>query len=367
MELTKEAIEDLMQEAQTMPNSEAKLALLERAASMADSLDETSLGIDTRFDLMDVATFFGHAEKLLVAYAWCLARYDENPEHFNSWQISSLFWNYKWILHNLEEFPSVPLAKVIALHADFERRYREAGHSERSAHYYYMRLAKHRGLRDEAQKYYDLWKASKRDRMSDCLACETQQAINFQLFLNDDEEALNVAKPILAGKQRCNDIPRATYSSLLIPLLRLGRPEEAAKFHKKALPMYKQSQEDLLGLADHLSYLAVSKDLDTALSLFEKHVAWAFKTAEINSKFSFLLASHLMFKRFLEQGHRDLKVRLPKDNPMHKDSQTYDLKELSEQFSEQLKSLAVQFDQRNETTHYNTTIQENEALLERLS
>jgi len=363
MELSKEAIKELSSKANAMPNSEAKLALLEQAINMADQLEDVNLGISLREDLMHVTSYFGHSEKSLVAFAWCLARFDENPRDFDFWQTRSLYWHYKWVLGDLIEFPTIPLGKALDLHKDCARRYQEAGHSERTAHYYNMRFAKHRGLKEEAKEHYKLWRDTKRDGYSDCHACETSVMVTYHSFMGDDELALETAQPLLNEEQGCASEPRDTFGNVLLPLVKLGKLEEAETYHKKGLALFKNSQDSIDSLGDHLRYLALVKKLDQALELFEQHIDWALKTVELNAKFNFLIASYLMLQRFIESGEETLSVRLPKDYVLYREDRTYDLKELSEDFYNQLSTSAESFDKRNQTSFYKETIQTEISLL----
>ncbi len=363
MELTKEAILELSDKANAMPNSEAKLALLEQAISMADRLEDVNLGFELRESLMHVASYFGHSEKSLVAYAWCLARFDEKPEDMDYFQTRTLYWNYKWILGDLIEFPTIPLQKALDLHEDFARRYREAGHSERTVHYYNMRFAKHRGLKEEAKQHYDLWQGTKRDGYSDCHACETSVMVTYHTFMNDDLKAIETAQPVLEGKQRCASEPRDTYGNVLLPLVRLGKLEDASKYHEKGIALFKNSQDSIDSLGDHLRYLALVNKLDKALALFEQHIAWALQTAELHAQLNFLMASHLMLQRFLESGETELSVRLPQDHPLFKENRQYEISELNEHFYQQITSLSERFDQRNQTSHFKERIQQEKELL----
>ncbi len=366
MELTNESIENLIKQAEDMPNSEAKLALLERAIAEADNLVDIKLGVGARFELMDAATYFGHSEKTLVAFAWCLARYDESPDNFSWWQENSLYWNYKWVLGHIEDFPSIPLEKALELHKDFAKRYRAAGYSERTVHYYYMRFARHRGLTKEAKEHYEAWQKLKRDPFSDCYACETNQAVIYHIFAREDEKALGVAKPILEGKLSCADIPRSTYAQVLLPLVHLGRFDEAERYHQQGIPLYQSTQEGLEDLGKHFAYLVVVEKLAEAISLFERHLPWALKTAQIGSRFNFYLATNLLFKQLVKE-HEHINLRLPPNFQLFELEGRYKVQLLAAHFDQELQILAKSFDQRNQTARFKERVEESERLLEKLA
>ncbi len=361
MELSKEAVEELLEEAEAMPDSVAKIALLEQVIVMADQLDDIELGFNSRNELIEAIILFGYPEKELNAFAWTLAKLDQHPELIDPWIV---LWNYKGILTSVLSFPTIPLGKIHELYNDFERRYREAGQCLRTYHFYAMFFAQHRGLKEDGLKHLELARKLKRDDKSNCETCELSYEISHEIYSGQYESALKTAAPILEGKMRCHSQPRRTYSDIIIPLLHLGKLKEAARYHKKALRLYRDSQEDIARLANHLIYLSLTKQLDEAIAFFEKHIPWGLKTASLNEQFSILLASHLMFRQLSKEGHIQISVRLPDSLPIFQDSHHYDISTLDTYIVGILEKLATQFDQRNETDAFKYRIQRALGLLE---
>ena len=62
-----------------------------------------------------------------------------------------------------------------------------------------------------------------RDWLSDCRACEINDAADYLRYLGDDEAAVAAAAPVLDGTLRCNSEPHGTLADVLEPLVRLGR------------------------------------------------------------------------------------------------------------------------------------------------
>jgi len=190
-----------------------------------------------------------------------------------------------------------------------------------------------------------------------------QHRVMYLLFNQDFEKALKAAKPILTGKQSCNVIPLKTYGLLLIPLLHLGKKEEAERYHKKGLASFKNNQERLRWLSHHLTYLALTHQLDEALSLFERYVEAGLSTFELEGQFYFALAASLMFKRFKETERSSLSLRLPQSCPIAKADRQYETSDLIQYFVKLSEDSAQAFDSRNETKQFQDIIAEHESLL----
>lgn len=77
---------------------------------------------------MTAACFDGEVEKAFPAFAWCLARCDNQPEVFD---IESILWEYKWIVLEAGQVPTVPLDRIVGLWEDASKRFRERGYSLR--------------------------------------------------------------------------------------------------------------------------------------------------------------------------------------------------------------------------------------------
>src|SRR5205085_9358405 len=99
------------------------------------------------------------------------------------------------------------------------------------------------GRLDEARKWYGAWSAAERDSMSDCLACDQNVQVEYLVELGEDENALQRAEPILSGRMRCAEIPQVTLGTVLLPLVRLGRIEEAARHHLKGARLVARNPE----------------------------------------------------------------------------------------------------------------------------
>ena len=299
-------LDELLSEAYSMPDGQAKLLLLEEAARIADNLNDIDRGYDIRTDIIYQGVFSGYAMNAIVAFSWCLAQFDKDPERYSSYD---LLWEYKWILGHVDDFPDIPLNKADEIFEDMRRRYLEYGASLRP---YYSLKCRHMmklGQKVEAEEFYTKWINASRDYLNDCTACDLDNEIEYMIYIGDYEKALEMAKPILSNQLKCGEVPHITYHKFLIPLLKLGKKEEAQQMHDKGYKLINKNREFIAEVSNHMIYLTIT-DPQKALSVFESHFQWAYETLSLYRKFLFYLASWVLFLKLKSIGYEDIKLRL---------------------------------------------------------
>ncbi len=355
---------DLIEASYELPRgSREKIELLERAVTLADSRNDTEAGCDARNELLDECAFGGYPEKAVVAFAWLLAKYDEQGKELPSTGYDIL-WRYKWILGYLWGFPKIAHEQIAKTFADFESRLLRAGYGLRTLYYYQLKYATHRGDEAEASTHYEAWQKIKRDGMSDCSACEANFHTEYLTEFGHYERGLKVAKPILDGRMSCAEVPHFTFATVLEPLLQLQRYDEAISYYQKGYKLVKSNQDFLTAVSEHLAFLAYSHNLGTALSLFERHLPWALATADMERRFAFYVSSLPLLARLKERGDSFVKVRVPKEFTLQGSEEGLELIKLEQHIKTELADLAKQFDARNKTNAFTKKLEINQALLE---
>jgi hypothetical protein len=185
---------------------------------------------------------------------------------------------------------------------------------------------------------------------------------------------LQAAKPLLrVHAPRCNRVPHATHAVLLLPLLQLNQLEAAAKHHRDYLGF--QHDEDSLPLiALHLEFLGYLGDVPAGLKLLERHLAWAYRSQDIDTQYDFLRCTLPLLHRVRHSKHLSELDALPLER-MIPDWQATEsvesagdngvLDALERRIRSDLHHIAVQFDTRHGNTFYQGGIQPDLALLER--
>jgi hypothetical protein len=337
-------VRELMDEAGGLEYGTTRAALLEEAVRLADLSGDVSLGFEVRQDYMDAANFAGQVDQMMVAFSWCLAQADRDPEKFPQF---GLLWKFKWVLSHLPEFPQVPWSQIDSVLADMTRRYEQAGSTGRALQTRHRALAMHRGDRVAASRAHRALLATPRDRLSDCAACEMDSIVDYLFFLGRDDQTVAEAAPILAGRYRCAEVPHRTYARVLLPLLRLGRVEEAMHNHVRGYRMIARNPGFVYAFGYHIDFLTLTDNLPRAVKLFEKHLADALVCPARTWRMDFYLAAGLLVERLLEQGHTERKLRLPATFALHRPDNHYPLADLLAWFRAQSNDMAQQFDARN--------------------
>jgi len=360
--VTTEQVRDIFFQTYRMEDGDTKVALLEEAVRLADICGDFTLASTARELLIHAATFGGAPEKALVAYSWQLAQYDRRPQDMDEWNV---LWQYKWILDSIANFPQIGKAQILEMLDDMAARYRRAGYSLRPNYLMRHRLYK---FWDEAEaaRYFHKGRATPRDTMSDCLACELNDVVSFRIREGDDAGAVDSALPIIQGRMRCASIPRNTFAHLLLPLVRLGRLDEAVDLHLQGYRLVASAPKGALSnAAEHLEFLVLTENFDRAVSIFEKHLADASTIADAATQFDYYLASWFLLDQLSErERRRTLKLRLPRALPAYVEEGLYSTASLAAWFLEQCEALAARFDARNESDYYMRSIRDTAALKE---
>jgi hypothetical protein len=116
------AIRQLENESNALGHGPAQVSLLEEAVCLADTHGDADESFRLRTELATAAMLGGRPDVLLVAFSWCVAQYDRDPNRFKGEEEFSLLWRYKWAVENLVAFPQVSRTEIDNLLNDMERR-----------------------------------------------------------------------------------------------------------------------------------------------------------------------------------------------------------------------------------------------------
>ncbi len=351
-----EELDELMEQAAEMEHGPTQVAVLEEAVREADALADDEVSFEVRMDFIEAATFSGHPEKALVAFSWCLSKYDEDPELVDEFD---LLWKYKWVVNSLTNFPQISKRQITSMQDDMEARYLKADFNLRPVNYLRWINSLHMGDLEQARHFFEKWKQLPRDSMADCEACEQDHHIDLMIRLGHDEEAVRLAQPILDEEMSCAEIPQGTLGAILRPLMRLNRLDEALKWHKQGYSLVCKNPEFLSEVASHLEFLVHARSLKQGFRLFERHLPWAAATADAENRFSFYLSCSLLLRALQAQAPgKRIRLRIPHSLACHRDDDSYVIADLAAWFDQQTEELAGRFNQRNGNEFHTARIRE---------
>jgi len=354
-------IERLREEARQLPYGPAKVGLLEEAVRCADLLANVELAYQARHELMVAATATGRLDVTLVAFSWCLAQYDRTPDRFDR---DRLLWVYKWVAGSAFQFPQISWVQFDRLCADLERRTLAAGMSLRPIHWLRWWRCILSGNTTSERAAAAKFHRSPRDRFSDCPACEAGGLVACCVFHKQWRRALKAAEPVLQGKVTCQDNALTrVMSTVLQPLLRLGRIDEARLLQRRGYRLVCNADHFVIEQAYHLECAVLLGNLPLAKRMVERHLPAALTTVLLDDRFSFAHAGRLWTERLLQRGTQRIKVRLPAGVQPASDTESTTVARLGDWFLEQAQTIAQQFDARNGTTLYQDHIDDLPKLL----
>ncbi|MQY07406.1 hypothetical protein [Actinomadura macrotermitis] len=291
------SVDELMQRAYALPYGEARTVLTEEAVRRAEETGDRELVFRARMELGTAYQYGGEPIKTFTTFSRCLADFDAAPGEVGEHAEHHLLWQFKWIVHSMTLFPEVPLDRTRAVLDDMERRYRLGGHSLQAVHARRTRVAQHLGDEAEADRWYGLWHATPRDRLSDCAGCDPSAKADYLAWRRRDDDALAVAEPILSEELSCTEQPADILTTLLPVYLRLGRLEEARVAHLRAYRQIRTQLSELGTIGEHVEFCARTGNEARGLEIVQRHVAWLDRAPSPHAAMRFAASAALLLGR----------------------------------------------------------------------
>lgn len=348
--MSRKKLDALWSEARDLKDSPIKVAILEKAVRMADSLRDLDEGYRLREELVAAATLSDQRGRAQVAFAWCLAQSDKDPERFPE---HALLWEYNyWILNTITDFPNIPLGKIRALQDDLENRLRRGGYGLKS--YYDLRInnAKDMGCLAERDKFNKLWRQAKDDKISDCRACKQDRWLNLYLDEKNYPKVIDAARPILSGKVACDRVPHDTYVSLIEAYWCQGKKGKAEEMFCRGYRLVAGDRNCPIIISGLLNYLVRICDIRRGLNLIERHLPWVASLNNLDARARVFSRFANFFERLAIDRPQSRKVRIPRGMPIHSDEGRYSPAALAAWFRKESERIAALFDVRNGNNYF---------------
>ncbi|WP_314219036.1 tetratricopeptide repeat protein [Streptomyces zaehneri] len=326
------------------PEGPARNARAEQLLVEAERLGIPLAVIEALGHQLKVYNYSSEKAKMFVPFARLLRMWDERPEDFDEYETHSLHWVFKWMSAGMLDQPHVPLASVEKWLGEMEHRYRLAGHSTRAVRSAEFSVAAHVGDVERAERAFSAWLAADRDTMADCHACELHGQGWWQAERGRDAEALALWAPVLEGEYTCAHEPHTVLASSLVPLLRLGRPEEARAHHLRGFRLVRSMESMRGAYADHVEFCALTGNEARGLELLAERPAYFTDEGHPHSKLEFLSVVVLLMERLSELGLAGQRVPGPA-------GREWTALELAEHARAEALALAARFDERNGTSY----------------
>ena len=297
--------DDLLAQADDLPEGAVKIELIERAVALADTAGHRRERFEARKQLTRAAVFGGRIDLAMVSFAWTLAASDREPEKY---PVGELLWQYKWLTENLPHLHTISIDQMAGLFADMATRYHEYGSTLHAVYQIRRDVAAQMGDARTAAALDKKFRAADRDELSNCAACVLDSNVDYHLSRGDDAAALEEARPALAGRVTCGEVPHRTHATVLVPNLRLGRVEKAVTSHKSGYRLVRDNPKFVPHQACHLAFLALTGNWVRAARALNRHLPDALAAPCHSWTFDFLCATELTASRALAENVEGLDV-----------------------------------------------------------
>jgi tetratricopeptide (TPR) repeat protein len=345
----REQVQTLLGRASRLDPGEAKVMALEEAARLADAHGDVPLAFEVRDALIDAATFGGFPDKALVAFAWCRGQQQKDPDRL---PLESLLWKQKWVVGRLDEFPHISRKQIEGALADVEQCFAKAGAGQRAVMKLRYQAARDMGDTAAADAFWAKWVESPRDHLTDCRACELDDELDHHIDRGEYAVVLEKARPLLEGRNGCAEVPHLTLGSVLYPLFKLGRLEQARDNHLRGYALVQRNREFLATVGEHLEFLCLTGNVARGLVLFERHVGWALEHASHRDRFTFYTAALSLMERALAEQRERVELSLPRGFTLYSPEGTYETRTLRGWLAAQAEGIGAKFDARNGTNRF---------------
>lgn len=250
-----------------MPAGQARVLAAEKLVKDIENSEAENLLAAGLLDLVEAYTFADDSAHALATFAKILRIYDERPAIFDEADMYNLYWEYKWIVNDALDIPSISKEQIEALIGDMERRYRLAGKDLTPVRLARFLWARHTGDPDTAE-YLRAYISETGAELDDCHACKIGTQVDYFLEYEQYEDAIRIA---LTQRWDCNQEPWNTRTALALAAFRQGDDGLAIRAYKEALASYERDvPHSNIGQCRIVEFLALSGQVDQAVRHIEE-------------------------------------------------------------------------------------------------
>ena len=341
----------MCEEYEGLPYNAQRLSSVQQALALAERLKAHELRIRIRYDLAWACAMCDDPAKALPVCAEYFALRDQFPDlRRPSYEGPSAAMIAAYVAITL---PQIPLERCRALLEQFHQQVRRCGLGERLWQMHACHFSLVTGDAPAAEAHLAAFRATPRDDISDCPACEAGNAAECLLWLGRREEAEAVVRPVLEGNLTCEQQPQGILSMLINDDLDHGNLAGAAAYSRRLERISCRSRADLGHMGALLRCRAYTEP-ESGLALLERGIGWSLGMWDRQMLFNFYLGAWVLCT---ELSNETISLRLSKRFPLYRDEGLYSPKTLARWFYEQAESIAARFDARNGSDRFGRTLE----------
>jgi hypothetical protein len=335
-----------LSDARQLPYGPARSAALDSVFRHADAAGEEKFAFDGRLDAIWDYSRGGDKAREFLAFSWCLATYDRQPEIADEYAAHHLLWVFKWIVAALPDFPDVPLERTYAVLDDMQRRYQLGGHSLHAVYQHRWVVAQAVGDDDGAEHWYAQMLHAPRGSLSDCRGCVPTDQVWYLARLGRNAEAVEAGTPALDAT--CAAQPKGILTAMLVPYLRTGMLDEAVRAHVTAYRQVRHERDNLAKCGEHALFCGLTGNEARGLEIVEQHLPWLDRPCTPHSELWFCSGAAQVLGRLCETGKGDLTLQRRTDDGSARWETT--VAHTRDEMAARARELAARFDARNGNT-----------------
>lgn len=356
-----EELEQLRELARNMPDSKAKIPILEEIIRLAELENEVEAQYVAMDNLIQNSIYHSDSKKAIMILPKYLAVVDE---HFHTIfqdpdRRRFIIHRLKSCLQAIDEFHQVDPAYPKMLEEECIKRSRAYGYSLR---WYYCNKFEERISEEDpegAKHYFQLYQQEPRDVTSHCRACEIEAEASYYLFINDYGKAMELAQILLTGEESCtHSLPNICHT-LLQHYIRNKQMEEAGQIAQRGYRVIKNDDEFIYQIGTYFTYYALTNP-KKGMTIYVRHLPWIIGNENGSDQFKFSLGALTLWKG-LKQVQKTGKCRLnvPSELPFYREDGIYSIDEMIGYYQGIVENLAQKFKAQGQD-YYTRMLQERE-------
>jgi hypothetical protein len=165
---------------------------------------------------------------------------------------------------------------------------------------------------------FESWLGAELGRDPGCAACARHAEGADAAARRQDERALELWAPVLAGDLVCEHQPHGVLGAALMVLVRQDRMDEAIHHHRYGYRIARRKPRFRAAIGEHLEFCALAGPEHRGLELLAEHADWLTEPAPGHAaQAEFLTGASVLLARLVALGHADLPVPMPPSPGAH--------------------------------------------------
>ncbi|MCX5070623.1 YbjN domain-containing protein [Micromonospora lupini] len=298
-------------DARDLPDAPGRLVALERVAERADAAGDVRSAVDARFALIEAYLLHGERWRLIEPLRRCRAAADRWPTLLTDAEAELLLRYQRYAVEALLGTPRVGLDQTRLLLDDLAHRVGADGPDAPTVAELRCRVADHLGDEPTARHFYQAWAGTRPGPAGGCPGCAPARRAELLAGWGEWQAARTELEASGPEAQECTDQPERALVAALLPLLRVGEPEQAATAHVRAYRRHRRERSAFPYLATHLRFCALGGHLERGLAILTEQLPRLDRPTDDLAAMEFAAAGALVCALADEAGLGDRTVHRP--------------------------------------------------------